>query len=124
MVVAGLIGTFVVLPFGHSLVAADMNIGLFYLVSITALSVVGILMSGWSSNSKWSLFGGMRAAAQVVSYEIPAGPSILVPVLMANSLSLQQIIRAQGGDSTAPSCSAAGYPGTGTASPTRWPSSR
>jgi NADH-quinone oxidoreductase subunit H len=96
-VLAGFICTFAVLPFGYRMVATEMNIGLFYVVSITALVVVGILLSGWSSNSKWALFGGIRAAAQVVSYEIPAGFVMLVPVLMAGSLNLQTIIRAQGG---------------------------
>jgi len=66
------------------------------MVSVTALVVVGILMAGWSSNSKWALFGGMRSAAQVISYEIPAGVAIMVPVLMAGTLSMQGIIRAQG----------------------------
>jgi NADH-quinone oxidoreductase subunit H len=96
-VVAGFIMTFVVLPFGYNMSATDMNIGLFYVVSITALVVVGILLSGWASNSKWSLLGGIRAAAQVVSYEIPAGLVILVPILQAGSLNLHDIIRAQGG---------------------------
>lgn len=96
-VLAGFVCTFVVLPFGYRMSASDMNIGLFYVVSITALVVVGVLISGWSSNSKWALFGGIRAAAQVVSYEIPAGLVILVPVLMTGSLNLHQIIRAQGG---------------------------
>jgi NADH-quinone oxidoreductase subunit H len=96
-VMAGFVCTFVVLPFGYHLSATSMNIGLFYVVSITALVVVGVLVSGWASNSKWSLFGGMRAAAQVVSYEIPAGLVILVPVFMSGSLSLHDIIRAQGG---------------------------
>jgi NADH-quinone oxidoreductase subunit H len=96
-VVVGFALTFVVLPFGHSLSLTDMNVGVFYVTSVTALVVVGILLSGWSSNSKWALFGGMRSAAQVISYEIPAGVAIFVPILMAGSLSMQDIIRAQGG---------------------------
>ncbi len=95
-VMVGFALTFVALPFGESLIAADLNVGIFYLVSVTALVVVGILLAGWSSNSKWALFGGMRSAAQVVSYEIPAGLSIMVPILMAGTLSMQGIIRAQG----------------------------
>jgi NADH-quinone oxidoreductase subunit H len=96
-VMTGFILTFVVLPFGYHLSATSMNVGLFYVVSITALVVVGILISGWASNSKWALFGGIRAAAQVVSYEIPAGMAILVPIIMAGSLNMHDIIRAQGG---------------------------
>jgi NADH-quinone oxidoreductase subunit H len=87
---------FVALPFGESLIASDINVGIFYIVAVTALVVVGILLAGWSSNSKWALFGGMRAAAQVVSYEIPAGLAVMIPVLMAGTLSMQGIIRAQG----------------------------
>ena len=96
-VMVGFVLTFVVLPFGYHLSATQMNVGLFYVVAATALVVVGILISGWGSNSKWSLFGGIRAAAQVVSYEIPAGLVILVPILCAGSLNLHEIIRAQGG---------------------------
>ena len=96
-VMTGFVLTFVVLPFGYRLSPTYMNVGLFYVVSITALIVVGILISGWASNSKWSLFGGIRAAAQVVSYEIPSGMVILVPIIMAGSLNLHDIIRAQGG---------------------------
>jgi NADH-quinone oxidoreductase subunit H len=97
-VLVGFVLTFVVLPFGYQMSATNMNVGLFYVVSITALVVVGILISGWASNSKWALFGGIRAAAQVVSYEIPAGLVILVPVMMAGSLNMHDIIRAQGGN--------------------------
>lgn len=95
-VLTGFALTFVALPFGESLIAADLNVGIFYMMSVTALVVVGILLAGWSSNSKWALFGGMRSAAQVISYEIPAGIAIMVPVLMAGTLSMQGIIRQQG----------------------------
>jgi NADH-quinone oxidoreductase subunit H len=93
----GLLLPFVVLPFGESTVVTDMNVGVFYVTAVTAFVVVGILVSGWASNSKWALFGGIRGAAQVLSYEIPAGISLMVPVLMAGTLSLQGIVRAQGG---------------------------
>jgi NADH-quinone oxidoreductase subunit H len=88
--------SFVALPFGESLIAADLNVGIFYMIAVTAIVVVGILLAGWSSNSKWSLFGGMRSAAQVVSYEIPSGLALMVPVVMAGTLSMQGLIRAQG----------------------------
>ncbi len=88
---------FVALPFSHRLVVADMNIGVFYIIAVTALIVVGIIMSGWSSNSKWSLFGAIRSAAQIISYEIPAGMALMIPVLLAGTMSTQGIIRAQGG---------------------------
>src|SRR5262249_31010755 len=96
VVMMGFVGTFVVLPFGSHLVIADMNIAMLYVTAITALVVVGILMAGWASNNKWSLIGGIRAAAQIVSYEIPAGLSILPIVLMTGTLSMQSIIKAQG----------------------------
>ena len=88
---------FVALPFSHRLIIADMNIGIFYILAVTALIVVGIIMSGWSSNSKWSLFGAIRSAAQIISYEIPAGMALMIPVMLAGTLSTQGIIRAQGG---------------------------
>ncbi|HUB08229.1 MAG TPA: NADH-quinone oxidoreductase subunit NuoH [Myxococcales bacterium] len=109
-VVVGLVLTFVALPFGDHLIVADMNIGLFYVLSITALVVVGIIMSAWSSNSKWSLVGGIRSAAQVISYEIPAGLAVMVPVLLAGSLSTQGIIRAQGGFSKLGPLAIGGWP--------------
>ena len=95
-VLTGFALTFVALPFGESLIAADLNVGIFYITAVTALVVVGILIAGWSSNSKWALFGGMRSAAQVISYEIPSGLAAMVPVLMAGTLSMQGIIRSQG----------------------------
>ncbi len=97
LVFAGMFGTFVVLPFGASLVAADLDVGVYYLLAVTSLVVVGIIMGGWSSNNKWALFGGMRSAAQLVSYEIPSGLAVLTIVLLTGGLSTQAIIRAQGG---------------------------
>jgi NADH-quinone oxidoreductase subunit H len=93
----GLLLPFVVLPFGEATVVTDMNVGVFYAAATSAFVVVGILVSGWASNSKWALFGGIRGAAQVLSYEIPAGIAMMVPVLMAGTLSMQGIVRAQGG---------------------------
>ena len=92
----GIFGTMVVFPWGKGVIVADLNVGLFYFISITALGVFGVLMAGWSSNNKWSLLGGMRAAAQIVSYEIPVGMSLLVPILISGTLSMGGIMASQG----------------------------
>jgi NADH-quinone oxidoreductase subunit H len=96
VVFVGFLATFVVIPFGSRLVVADLNIGILYLLAVTSLVVVGILMAGWSSNNKWSLLGGMRSAAQIVSYEIPAGLAVLTAILVAGTMSTQGLIKAQG----------------------------
>jgi len=96
IVFAGLFGVFVVIPFGDGLIISNLNIGIFYVLAISSLVVVGILMSGWSSNNKWSLLGGMRSAAQIVSYEIPVSLAILPVILLTGSLGMQDIIRGQG----------------------------
>lgn len=96
VVVMGFVAAFVVVPFGSALIAADLNIGILYLTAVTSLVVVGTLMAGWAANNKWSLIGGIRAAAQIVSYEIPAALSIFPVVLIAGTLSMQGIIAAQG----------------------------
>lgn len=96
IVFSGFLATFVVIPFGSWAIAADLNIGILYLLAITSLAVVGIMMAGWASNNKWSLLGGMRSAAQIVSYEIPAGLSVLTIVFIAGTLSMQGLIKAQG----------------------------
>jgi len=97
LVLVGAFLSFVVLPFGGRLVTADLNVGLFYVVAISSLSVVGLIMAGWASNNKYALFGGMRAAAQIVSYEIPAVMTLLSVVMIVGSLSLQDIVLAQSG---------------------------
>lgn len=97
LVFTGSFAVFAVLPFGERLVAADLNIGLFYVLAITSIEVVGLLMAGWASNNKWALLGAMRSAAQSISYEIPVALTFLLPILLAGSMSLQGIIKAQSG---------------------------
>jgi NADH-quinone oxidoreductase subunit H len=97
LVFVGVSATFVVMPFGQSLIAADLDIGVLYLLAVTSLVTIGILTGGWASNNKWSLLGGIRSAAQIISYEIPAAMAIACLVLMTGSLRLQDIIAAQGG---------------------------
>ena len=96
VVMTGFLAAFVAIPFGGPLIIADLNVGILYITAVTSLVVVGILMAGWSSNNKWSLLGGIRSAAQIVSYEIPAGLSIFPIVMLTGALSMQSIIRAQG----------------------------
>ncbi|MFH0800397.1 MAG: NADH-quinone oxidoreductase subunit NuoH [Pseudomonadota bacterium] len=95
-VFVGVAMTLVTIPFSSLLIGADLNVGLLYIVGAWGLVVIGLLAAGWSSNNKWSLLGGMRSAAQMVSYEIPIVLSFLVVVLSSGTLSLQGIIRAQG----------------------------
>jgi NADH-quinone oxidoreductase subunit H len=96
-VFGGMFGAFVVLPFGAHLVASDLNVGLLYVLAVTSLVVVGLLMAGWASNSKWALFGGVRSAAQLVSYEIPSAFSLMTVILAAGTMSMQGLVAAQGG---------------------------
>ena len=96
-VMIGVFAAFATIPFSQLLIAADLNVGLLFLLAITSLVVVGVLMAGWASNNKWSLLGGIRAAAQIVSYEIPAALSLMVIVLLSGSLSMQTLIEQQGG---------------------------
>ena len=87
-----------VIPWGGpTLVAADLDIGIFYVVAVSSLSTVGLIMAGWASNNKYALYGAMRSAAQIVSYEIPSVLSLLTVILLVGSLSLQDIVVAQAG---------------------------
>lgn len=88
---------FMVLPFSDGWVAVAADIGLFVLVGILSLEVLGIILAGYSSGSKWALFGGMREAAQMVSYEIPLAICALIPIVAAGSLNLMEIGNLQAG---------------------------
>lgn len=89
--------TLLVIPFAPGLFGQDLNIGLLYFFAMGSLGVVGLLMGGWSSYNKYSLLGGLRAAAQVVSYEIPLTLSVVGLILLAGTMSLNQIVLNQAG---------------------------
>ncbi len=89
--------TFLVIPFGPGLVGQDLNIGLLYLFAVGGMTVVGLLMAGWSSFNKYSLLGGLRSAAQVVSYEIPLTLSVVGLILLAGTMSVYTLAETQSG---------------------------
>lgn len=95
LVLAGAVIPFAVLPFSRHMVIADMDLGVFFVITFGALEVVGVLMAGWAPNSKWSLYGGMRLAAQMLSYEIPLGLSILVIVILSGTLNFTDMVEWQ-----------------------------
>ncbi|OBX20326.1 NADH-quinone oxidoreductase subunit H [Erythrobacter sp. QSSC1-22B] len=86
-----------VIPFDAGVVLADINVGLLYILAISSLSVYGIVMSGWASNSKYPFFSAMRAAAQMISYEVSIGFILVCVVLWAGSFNLTEIVMAQRG---------------------------
>ncbi len=89
--------TLLVIPFAPGVFGQDFNLGLLYFFAIGGLSVVGLLMAGWASYNKYSLLGGLRAAAQVISYEIPLTLSVVGLILLAGTMSLNQIVEQQSG---------------------------
>jgi NADH-quinone oxidoreductase subunit H len=89
--------TLLVIPFAPGLVGLDMNIGLLYFFAVSGLSVVGLMMGGWSSFNKYSLLGGLRAAAQIVSYELPLVLAPVGVIMLAGTLSLNGIVQHQAG---------------------------
>jgi NADH-quinone oxidoreductase subunit H len=88
---------FIALPFAFDFVGQRLNVGVFFVVAVLGLEVFGVILAGYASASKWSLFGAMREAAQVVSYEVPLGMCVVVPVMLAGSMDLVTIAEKQGG---------------------------
>jgi len=88
---------YAVIPFGQGMAIADVNIGLLFLIAVATLPTIGIVVAGWSSGNKYSVLGGMRAAAQMISFEVPLVLALISPILIVGSLSMTDIVEAQGG---------------------------
>ncbi|MGH2573557.1 MAG: complex I subunit 1/NuoH family protein, partial [Actinomycetota bacterium] len=86
---------FLVIPFGNTLWAQNLDVGIFFILAITAVSVIGVLMAGWASANKFSLIGALRAAAQLIAYELPMILAAVAVVMQASTLSLVGISEAQ-----------------------------
>jgi NADH-quinone oxidoreductase subunit H len=84
-----------VMPFAPNVIGVDLNIGVFYFLAISSVSVVALLLAGWGSNNKYALLGAFRAVAQLVSYEVPMILALLVPIILASSMSTVSIVEAQ-----------------------------
>jgi NADH-quinone oxidoreductase subunit H len=95
VVFAGSFACWVALPYAPGWSPASFNIGILYLLAVSSAVVIGILMAGWSSGSKWALFGAMRSAAQIVSYEVPIGITLLSMLLIYGTLDMHAISEAQ-----------------------------
>jgi NADH-quinone oxidoreductase subunit H len=97
IIFTGSYAAFAVLPFSSEFVPANINIGLFYLLAISSLGVVGIMMGGWASNNKYSLYGSIRSVSQIISYEVPGAIALLSIVTLSGSMNLQEINIQQSG---------------------------
>ena len=93
--IAPALAAWAVVPFDDGMVLANVNAGLLYLMAITSVGVYGVILAGWSSNSRYAFLGGMRSAAQLISYEIAMGLSLVVVLMVSNSLNLGDIVKAQ-----------------------------
>ncbi|MDP6612821.1 MAG: NADH-quinone oxidoreductase subunit NuoH [Candidatus Hydrothermarchaeota archaeon] len=86
---------FLAIPFSENIIVSDLNIGILYILAVSSLAVVPTIMAGWSPNNKYNLLGGMRAAATMISYEVPMGLAIIGVVMLTGSLSMIEIVKAQ-----------------------------
>ncbi|MFP5333628.1 MAG: NADH-quinone oxidoreductase subunit NuoH [Acidimicrobiia bacterium] len=97
IVLLGTVALFVVIPFGPGLSPRNLDVGIFYALAISSVSTIGVLVAGWSSANKYSLIGGLRAAGQLIAYELPLVLATVGVVLMAGTMSLEGIVEAQAG---------------------------
>jgi len=95
IVLAGTLAVFVIVPFSPKLVVQDLELGIFYALAAGSISTVGVLMAGWSSANKYSLMGGLRAAAQLIAYELPMVLAVVGVVIQAGTMSMVGIVEAQ-----------------------------
>ena len=95
LVLVGTLSLFVVIPFGPGLVFQDLSVGIFYALAISSIGTIGVLMAGWSSANKYSLMGGLRAAGQLIAYELPLVLAVVGSVIMAGTMSMSGIVEAQ-----------------------------
>lgn len=95
LVLVATVALFVIIPFGPNLIFKDLDVGIFYALAISSLATIGILMAGWSSANKYSLIGGLRAAGQLIAYELPLVLAVVGPVILAGTMSMQGIVSAQ-----------------------------
>ncbi len=95
VVLMSTLAVFAVIPLGPDLVAVNLDVGVYFVLAISSLSVLGVLMAGWSSANKYSLMGGLRAAAQLIAYELPLVLAVVAVVVQAGTMSLNGIVEAQ-----------------------------
>ncbi len=95
--ITAVLACFAVVPASESIRVADLPVAVLYILAFSSMGVYGVLLAGWSSNNKYSLLGGLRAAAQMISYEIPMALSVIGVLILAGSMSLVDIVRAQEG---------------------------
>ncbi|MET0696902.1 MAG: NADH-quinone oxidoreductase subunit NuoH [Acidimicrobiia bacterium] len=95
LVLVSTVAVLVIIPFGPGLIFRDLQVGIFYALAISSLSTVGVLMAGWSSGNKYSLMGGLRAAGQLIAYELPLVLAVIGTVMLAGTMSMSGIVEAQ-----------------------------
>ncbi len=97
IVVASVLLVYVAIPFGPDAFFADLDTGIFYILAVSSISIIGVLVAGWASANKYSLMGGLRAAGQLIAYELPMVLAVIGVCIQAGSLNMFDIIRAQAG---------------------------